>query len=725
MSSSAFRGAPLARAVLAAASLLLVSGFTATAAQAVTPSYGVSTGSGTLTPVDPGTSTPVFGTGQDDETTVVTAPFPVSLYGVTSSSLTVDTNGYVGIGTGTDDNLGSTDDTDFGTPVVVAYNDDLDTTTDGDVRAETRGVAPDRQFVIQWDVAVHGDTNATARFQVIFNEDNADVEVDYGGTLDVADTGWIGTKLDQSELVRPGAAASPYPADGTILNYSPNNFHLTASVPGRTGATPDFTGSTNHLADDVDLDVYSGTDTTAATGTRVSSYSTTPDGFSGAYDVTQSTPLAAGTYTLVASQPSAGLAKTRETFIVDTTAPAGLTLTGPPARSDQPEPTFTGAAGTATGDQQPTVEIHEGSTVSGTVVESVATTGGATYTGTSGGLDDGTYTAQAVQVDDSGNESDSTAVTFTVDTESASPYFSRTPAMQGPEPYFTGFGSDDAGDAASVTVAIFAGSAATGAPVQTYNNVTFDEDGRFTVEGTTLAEGVYTARVSQGDDVGNPLGTDTYTFTVDATAPALTVTGPADGATTTDTQPLFTGTAGRATGDNDTVGIGIYAGTNLMADPVAYVEAPIAADGMWSARPTVALAAGTYTIDAYLYDDAGNATSVLRTLTVAGAAAAAVPVPAAPAPVTIPAPPVAVCKGNRVLHKSIARPSGTHLKVSATINGKKVKATIGRKAIAVVVDLRGKVKGTYKLRVLMTRKQATGKRKTVTTTKTYTYKVCL
>lgn len=724
MSSSVLRGAALARAVLAAAALLLVSGFTATAAQAVTPSYGVSTGTGTLTPVDPTTSMVAIGSNADDEIGDIIAPFPVSLYGVTSTTLNVDVNGYVGIGAGTAPNLGSDDDADLLTPVVMAYNSDLGTSSDGALRYETRGVAPDRQFVIQWDVAVLGDANATARFQVIFNEDNADVEVDYGGTMSTSD-GWIGTKLDPLEFVRPGAEAASYPADGTILTYSPNNFHLTASVPARTSATPDFTGSTNHLADDVQVDVYSGVATTTS-GTRVSGYSVTPDPFDGAYSVTQATALPAGTYTLSVVQLSTGLAKTHETFVVDTTAPSGLTIGAPPARSNQPEPTFTGAAGTATGDQQPTVEIHEGSTVAGTLAEEVTTTGGATYTGTSVGLDDGTYTAQAVQLDASGNESDSTPVTFTVDTEPASPYFSRTPPTQGPEPYFTGFGSDDAGDAASVSVAIFAGSTATGAPLQTYNNLAFDEDGRFTVDGTTLAEGTYTARVSQGDDVGNPLGTDTYTFTVDATAPTLTVTAPADGATTTETQPLFTGTAGRAVGDDDTVEIGFYAGTDLMGDPVTYAEGPIAADGSWSARPTVALAAGTYTALAYLYDDAGNSVGVTRTLTVVGAAAAAVvPAPAAPAPVAIPAPPVVVCKSDRLLHKSITRPSGTHLKVSATINGKKIKATIGRKAIAVTVDLRGKGKGTYKVRVVMTRKQANGKHKTVTTTKTYTYKVCL
>jgi hypothetical protein len=87
--------------------------------------------------------------------------------------------------------------------------------------------------------------------------------------------------------------------------------------------------------------------------------------------------------------------------------------------------------------------------------------------------------------------------------------------------------------------------------------------------------------------------------------------------------------------------------------------------------------------------------------------------------------PVVVCKSTRLLHRHLDRPSGTHLKVTATLNGKKVKSTINRSGISITVDLRGKGKGTYKLRVITTRKQATGKHKTVKSTRTFTYKVCV
>jgi hypothetical protein len=721
----ALRGAALTRAALAFSVLLLAFALSARAAQAVTPSYGVTVGGATLTPVDLGTATPVFGTGEDDAIAVVAAPFPVSLYGVTSSSLSVDTNGYVGVGADTIQRSGSTDVADFGTPVVAAFNGDLDTVTDGDVVAEERGVAPDRQFVIQWDVAAHGvSTTATARFQIIFNEDNADVEVDYGGTLDLGRNGWVGAKLDPSEFVRSGDEASPYPAYGTAVTYSPNTMHLTAAVPARGDAAPTITGSTADMADDVQLAVYAGT----TAGTLVQTTTATPNPSTGEYTKTLPTPLTDdGDYVVVASQPADGHAKTHETFTVDTTGPAGLTFDGPTGTSNQAEPTFTGDAGTAADDQQPTVEIYDGTTVAGgSLVEIVTTTGTPAWSGTSDGLDDGTYTARAVQVDDLGNETDSTPTTFTVDTESPSPFFSQTPPTQGSAPFFTGFGSSDVGDDATVTVAIFAGSTATGSPVQQYGGVALDGDGRFTVEATALAEGVYTARVSQGDDAGNADGIDLYTFTVDATAPTLTMTTPADGTQTTETTPLFSGTAGRAAGDNDSVGVGIFAGSDMTSEPVAYVDAPIAADGTWSGRPNVALPVGTYTVEAYLYDDANNSTVVLHTLTVV-APPAATP---APAPVVVPAPapkpaPVVVCKSTRLLHRHLDRPSGTHLKVTATLNGKKVKSTINRSGISVTVDLRGKGKGTYKLRVITTRKQATGKHKTITSTRTFTYKVCL
>jgi hypothetical protein len=120
---------------------------------------------------------------------------------------------------------------------------------------------------------------------------------------------------------------------------------------------------------------------------------------------------------------------------------------------------------------------------------------------------------------------------------------------------------------------------------------------------------------------------------------------------------------------------------------------------------------------------------VQRTLTIlAPPVGAPVPAPVVtPAPpAAAPAPPVVVaCKSTRVLHKHLDRPSGTRLKVTATLNGHKVKAIINGDGISVTVDLRGKTKGIYKLKVSTTRRQATGKHRTITSTRTFTYEVCL
>jgi hypothetical protein len=713
------------RAALTVVSLLLAFALPATAAQAVTPSYGVAADTATLTPVDPILSTAVFGDGIDDANAVVTAPFAVSLYGVSDTQLSVGSNGYVGIGATTAQNNGGDDTLDWSTPVIAPYFTDLGTGDDGGVRTETRGTVPNRSFVVQWDVGTCCVGPVTGRFQVIFAEgSDQDVQVLYGGTM--PDVGWVGAKLDPDEFIRPGADNQAYPVGGTRLTYSPGTPHLTAAVPARDDATPTITGTTDDLTEDVDLNVFAGTDTSVA---AVTTLAATPDPITGEYTATVADldALDAGAYTVVAGQPTDGHGKTREAFDVDTTAPSGLTLTGPAARVADATPAFGGTAGTATDDQAPTVEIYDGTTVTGSPEETITATGSPTYAATSSGLADGTYTARSVQLDDVGNEADSTPLTFTIDTAAPEPFFPRNPTRDNATPYFSGFGGGETGDDATVTVDVYAGQDDTGTRVQQHTGLALDADGRFGVQATALAEGQYTVYVVQDDDVANS-GTDAYTFTVDATAPTVTVAAPADGAQTVDATPLFAGTATRAVGDDDVVVV-LYAGTDTSVEPAQFIDATVAGNGTWSQRPDVALAAGAYTVQVFQNDDVGNQSMVQRTLTIlAPPAAAPVPAPVVapvPPPAVTPKPPVAVCKSTRLLHKKLDRPRGTRLRVTATLNGRKVKAIINGDGISVTVDLRGKRKGTYKLKVSTTRRQATGKHKTITSTRTFTYKVCL
>jgi hypothetical protein len=123
----------------------------------------------------------------------------------------------------------------------------------------------------------------------------------------------------------------------------------------------------------------------------------------------------------VHSSRAAFTAKTRSPTTFSTAAdfaPA-VTLTAPAAGSftNDTTPTFSGGAGTATGDSTTvTLRIYAGTTATGTAAQTrTATRSGATWTTTlTTALAAGTYTARATQTDTGGNTGSAT-VTFTVD----------------------------------------------------------------------------------------------------------------------------------------------------------------------------------------------------------------------------------------------------------------------------------------------------------------------
>lgn len=108
------------------------------------------------------------------------------------------------------------------------------------------------------------------------------------------------------------------------------------------------------------------------------------------------------------------------TFTVDSGAPA-VTLTSPAADSatNDTTPTFSGKAGTASGDLPAiTVTIYDGDDTSGGVVRTLTTnaSGGSWSVTPGSGLDEGTYTVRAQQSDTALNTGASNANTFTIDT---------------------------------------------------------------------------------------------------------------------------------------------------------------------------------------------------------------------------------------------------------------------------------------------------------------------
>src|SRR5205814_792145 len=157
----------------------------------------------------------------------------------------------------------------------------------------------------------------------------------------------------------------------------------------------------------------------------------------------------------------------------DTAAPT-VSLTAPSGGSatNDTTPTYSGAAGTATGDSTSvTVNIYSGSSASGSPVQSrAATRSGGTWTiDGSPALAAGTYTAQASQGDSAGNTGTSSANTFTIN---GPPVVTLTSPADGAvlathTPAVSGGRGQAAGDLPTVTVKIYAGTSASGSAIQT------------------------------------------------------------------------------------------------------------------------------------------------------------------------------------------------------------------------------------------------------------------
>jgi len=103
----------------------------------------------------------------------------------------------------------------------------------------------------------------------------------------------------------------------------------------------------------------------------------------------------------------------------------------------------------------------------------------------------------------------------------------------------------------------------------------------------------------------------------DRTPPAVTLTSPAQGSTTTNATPVLSGAAGTSAGDLSGVSVKVYAGSSTSATLAASLNAT-RSGGSWSATPTSPLGGGTYTARAQQSDSAGNVgSSAAVTFTVA------------------------------------------------------------------------------------------------------------
>jgi hypothetical protein len=230
------------------------------------------------------------------------------------------------------------------------------------------------------------------------------------------------------------------------------------------------------------------------------------------------------------------------------------------------------------------------------------------------GLEQGQYTAVAGQTNAEAETGTSSPVTFTVE---STPVVTLTaPAedavLKSSEPMLEGGAGEAAWDE-SVAVTIHEGDSLNGSIVA--SGAVSVSEGKWSYRTPHLPDGVYTARATQTDGVDSTGTSQTVTFTLDTTPPALTLTAPTEDALLDESEPTLTGRTGTDSWDYQSVKVTIHEGASPTGPVVGSAGSAAVSNGRWS-YSTPHLTDGVYTARAEQGDEAGNTAAVTVTFTV-------------------------------------------------------------------------------------------------------------
>jgi hypothetical protein len=306
----------------------------------------------------------------------------------------------------------------------------------------------------------------------------------------------------------------------------------------------------------------------------------------------------ANTLAVRATDPAGNTDPTPATYSwqVDATAPATPSFATPNAG----QVLATGAVSlSGTAEPGSTVTL----TVDGTAVATVtaSATGDWSYTLVGAQtLSDGAHTATATATDAVGNASAAAQVGFAVDTAPPDTTLTQTPANPSLSTSGTfAFTSNEAGVSylCGLDLGLADGGGGSGSPCT--SPATF----------TGLSPGSHTFQVAAVDAAGNVDPTPaTYTWTVDTSTGAVSITSPADGSVTPSSQPTITGTTPIGTTVTVTYADGPQvACQDLSPDAQGVWTCP------WALGSSLSFADGPHTVTAQSKDGSGNQSSPVST----------------------------------------------------------------------------------------------------------------
>jgi hypothetical protein len=311
--------------------------------------------------------------------------------------------------------------------------------------------------------------------------------------------------------------------------------------------------------------------------------------------------------------------------VLDTTPPQTTIDSGPSGATNDSTPTFAFSSS------------ESGSTFKCRIDTASFTACTSPYTAAPA-LADGAHSFEVFAVDKADNADLSPASrSFSVDT--AAPVVSLTAPAAGSvspmaTPILAGTAGIAAGDSATVSVRVYAGTGTGGTLLQTRSASADPGTGAYSVAASSLASGTYTAQASQADSAANTGTSAARTFSVDVTAPASQASAPATSNTTalTVTYSASDANSGLATVElwAKPAGAANYAKVATDSSPAASGSFPY----------TAAAGDGTYSFYTRATDKAGNPEAITGTAdatTVIDTGEADPQVP--PDPVVSPPPP--------------------------------------------------------------------------------------
>ncbi len=309
---------------------------------------------------------------------------------------------------------------------------------------------------------------------------------------------------------------------------------------------------------------------------------------------------ALGALALLLCGPTSALAKTPK-----------LTIAQPAATSD-PTPTLSGS--TTDPGEALSVKIFKGSKAEGEIaatLEVPAVEVSEAWSATpQEALAPGVYTALAEQ---EAGALKSEPVTFTIDTKPAASIDPVASPSSDAMPVLTGSAGTAPGDLEEVEVTLYEGEHATGTPLLSAPVAVLA--GEWTYAAPHLPDGTYTATATQENEAGETEASAPVTFTVDTTAPKISIRTPGSEEVLSTSTPTYGGAAGSESGDLPAITVTVYLGTKASGTTVQAIKLSAA---QWSAGVQgPALANGIYTALVEQADSAGNIGSSMVTFAVA------------------------------------------------------------------------------------------------------------